>query len=74
VQTFDFSQMRTVVEELTSGIAKELASMRSEFRTEADALAVKLQKLENYQESTPDHNHRTRGRSDGGAANYAGIF
>jgi hypothetical protein len=37
-------------------------------------LAVKLQKLEATQEKTPAHDYRARTRSDGGAANYAGVF
>jgi hypothetical protein len=74
----DFGMLRPLLEEFTTGLGKEMAreftALRTEFRAEADALAVKLQQLEATQENTPAHEYRTRSRSDGQAANYAGVF
>jgi hypothetical protein len=74
VQTFDFGQMRPLFEELGTSFSKAITDLRNEFRADSDALAVKLQQLEATQEQTPAHNYTARSRSDGGAANYAGVF
>jgi hypothetical protein len=53
----DFGMLRPLLEEFTTGLGKEMAkeftALRTEFRAEADALAVKLQQLEATQENTP---------------------
>jgi hypothetical protein len=53
----DFALLRPVLAEFATGIAsamaKEMASLRQEFRTEADALALQVHKLEAAQETTP---------------------
>jgi hypothetical protein len=59
---------------IASAMAKEMASLRQEFRTEADALALQVHKLEAAQETTPAQSYRARSRSDGQSAAYAGIF
>lgn len=71
---FDFTQLRPMFEEFGAGLAKEFAGLRTEFRAEADALAVKVQKLEAEQENTPGQAYRARSRSDGAAAAYADVF
>lgn len=71
---FDFTQLRPMFEEFGAGLAKEFAGLRTEFRAEADALAVKVQKLEAERENTPGHGYRVRSRSDGAAAAYADVF
>jgi hypothetical protein len=74
----DFALLRPVLAEFATGIAsamaKEMASLRQEFRTEADALALQVHKLEAAQETTPAQSYRARSRSDGQSAAYAGIF
>jgi Phage capsid scaffolding protein (GPO) serine peptidase. len=74
VQTFDFSQMRPLFEEMGTSFSKAIIDLRKEFRADSDALAVKLQQLEATQEKTPAHDYRARPRSDGGATNYADVF
>jgi len=74
VQAFDFGQMRPLFEEMGTSFSKAITDLRNEFRADSDALAVKLQQLEATQEQTPAHNYTARPRSDGGAANYAGVF
>jgi len=71
---FDFAQLRPMFEEFGAGLAKEFAALHTEFRAEADALAVKVQKLEAEQENTPGQAYRARSRSDGAAAAYADVF
>ncbi|MBA4087356.1 MAG: hypothetical protein C0491_06100 [Novosphingobium sp.] len=70
----DFTQLRPLFEDLGKTFATAVDSLRTEFRAEADALAVKLKKVEETQERTPDQNYRQRPISDGKAANYSGIF
>ncbi|NOW46170.1 hypothetical protein FHW96_002328 [Novosphingobium sp. SG751A] len=63
--TFDFSTFRPMFEEFSKSIATSIDGLRSEFRAEADALAVKLKKLEDTQEGTPAHNYTFRPPANG---------
>jgi P2 family phage major capsid protein len=60
----DFALLRPVLAEFATGIAsamaKEMASLRQEFRTEADALALQVHKLEAAQETTPAQSYRAQ--------------
>jgi hypothetical protein len=50
---------------IASAMAKEMASLRQEFRTEADALALQVHKLEAAQETTPAQSYaRAAARTD----------
>jgi len=71
---FDFTQMREFFDGLGQTFATAVDGLRTEFRTEADALAVKLKKIEETQERTPDHNHRARPLSAGGGQGYKAEF
>lgn len=71
---FDFATLRPLFDEFGTTIATAINGLRTEFRAEADALAVKLKKVEETQERTPDQNYRQRPISDGNAGNYSGIF
>lgn len=68
---FDFTQLRPLLEELGTTFSTALGGMRTEFRAEADALAVKLKKLEETQEKTPAGNFQQRPRAAGAHGNYA---
>ncbi|WP_298290407.1 GPO family capsid scaffolding protein [Novosphingobium sp.] len=68
---FDFTQMRELFDGLGQTFATAVDGLRTEFRAEADALAVKLKKIEETQERTPDHNHRARPVASGNNGNYA---
>ncbi len=70
----DFTQLRPLFEEVGTTFATAINDMRTEFRAEADALAVKLKKLEDTQEATPATTFQQRPRANGNAGNYAGIF
>lgn len=70
----DFTQLRPLFEDLGKTFASAVDGLRTEFRAEADALAVKLKKIEETQERTPDQNYRHRPSANGGAGNYSGIF
>jgi hypothetical protein len=74
VAAFDFNQIKPFFTELGTTIATEFGALRTEFRTEVDALGVKFAKLEKEQEEAPDRNFRARPQGNGGAGNYAGIF
>ncbi|NLR72884.1 GPO family capsid scaffolding protein [Novosphingobium sp. ERN07] len=70
----DFTQLRPLFEDLGKTFSTALEGLRTEFRADADALAVKLKKIEEVQERTPDQKYRQRPISDGNATNYSGIF
>lgn len=74
VAAFDFSQIKPFFTELGNTIATEIGALRTELRTEVDALGVKFAKLEKEQEQAPDSRFQKRPPSDGGAGSYAGIF
>lgn len=69
-QSFDFSQMRPLFEDLGKSISTTIDGLRAEFRADADALAVKLKKLEDVQESTVPQTYRARPAANGGS-NFA---
>jgi len=71
---FDFSQLQPLFSDMAKSIAGEISGLRSEFRSEVDALGVKFAKLEKEQEETPARNFRSRPASNGGSGDYAGIF
>jgi len=71
---FDFTQLRPLLEELGTTFSTAINGLRTEFRADADALAVKLKKIEETQERTPDQSYRQRPSANGGAGNYSGIF
>jgi hypothetical protein len=65
--TFDFATFRPIFEDFSKTIATSIDDMRAEFRAEADALAVKLKKLEDAQEGAPAHNYTLRPPANGTA-------
>lgn len=71
---FDFTALRPLLDDMAKTFSTAVEGLRNEFRAEADALAVKLKKVEETQERTPDQNYRQRPISDGNAGNYSGIF
>ncbi|KQM21957.1 GPO family capsid scaffolding protein [Novosphingobium sp. Leaf2] len=73
-QAFDFNAFKALFTAHGEAITNEIGALRTELRTEVDALGVKFAKLEKEQEAAPDRNFRARPISDGGAAGYAGIF
>lgn len=64
--TMDFSAMRPLFEEMGQTFASVVDGLRTEFRAEADAQALKVKKLEDAQEGTPAPNFQRRPISDGG--------
>lgn len=68
---FDFTALRPLFDEFSTTIATAINGLRTEFRAEADALAVKLKKVEETQERTPDQNYRHRPIANGNNGNYA---
>lgn len=68
---FDFAALRPLFDEFGTTIATAINGLRTEFRAEADALAVKLKKVEETQERTPDQNYRQRPIANGSNGNYA---
>ncbi len=71
---FDFTALRPLFDDMAKTFSAAVDGLRTEFRAEADALAVKLKKIEETQERTPDQNYRQRPPANGGAGNYSGIF
>jgi hypothetical protein len=69
--TFDFSQMRPMFLEIGNTFSDAINGLRTEFRADADALAVKLKKLEDVQEGTPAHQFQHRPRAAGAHGSYA---
>lgn len=70
-QAFDFSQMRPLFEEFGQSVATAINGLRTEFRADADALAVKLKKLEDEHEVTPAQSYRQRPPANGSNGNFA---
>lgn len=66
--TLDFSALRGVFEEFGQTVTTAIEGLRSEFRTEADAMALKLKKLEDTQEATPAPHFQRRPIADGNTA------
>lgn len=67
----DFTQLRPLFEDLGTSFSTAINSLRTEFRADADALAVKLKKLEETQEGTPDRSFQQRPRAAGAHGQYA---
>ncbi|MBB3953384.1 GPO family capsid scaffolding protein [Novosphingobium sediminicola] len=65
--TLDFTALRPMFEEMGQTFANAVDGLRSEFRAEADAQALKLKKLEDTQEGTPAPHFQRRPISDGGS-------
>ncbi|MCY1672104.1 GPO family capsid scaffolding protein [Novosphingobium sp. SL115] len=68
---FDFTQLRPLIEDLGNSFNTAINGLRTEFRADADALAVKLKKLEDEAEGTPAPTFRQRPQSTGKNGNYA---
>ncbi|WJS97258.1 GPO family capsid scaffolding protein [Novosphingobium humi] len=66
--TLDFSALRGVFEEFGQTVTTAIEGLRSEFRAEADAMALKLKKLEDTQEATPAPHFQRRPIADGNTA------
>ncbi|WJS98189.1 GPO family capsid scaffolding protein [Novosphingobium humi] len=65
--TLDFSALRGIFEEFGQTVTTSIEGLRTEFRTEADAQALKIKKLEDAQDATPAPQFQRRPVSDGGA-------
>ncbi|WP_337846851.1 GPO family capsid scaffolding protein [Sphingomonas sp.] len=74
VAPFDFSHLRPLLEDMGKQFATGLDGLRNEMRGEVDRLGVQIKKIAEEQETTPAPNFRQRPQSNGGAADYAGIF
>lgn len=72
--TLDIAPLTELLGSFTETIGKEIGALRTEFRSEVDALAIKIGKVEDVRESTPAQEFRQRPKSDGNAGAYAGIF
>ncbi|MFN3456457.1 MAG: GPO family capsid scaffolding protein [Novosphingobium sp.] len=68
---FDFTALRPLFDDMAKTFSTAVDGLRSEFRAEADALAVKLKKVEETHERTPDQNYRQRPIANGNNGNYA---
>lgn len=71
---FDIAPLTEMLGTFTDTVAKEISALRTEFRGEVDALAIKIGKAEEVRETTPAQDFRQRPKSDGNAGAYAGIF
>lgn len=71
---FDIAPLTGLLGSFTETIGKEIGALRTEFRGEVDALAIKIGKAEDLRETTPSQDFRQRPKSDGNAGAYAGIF
>lgn len=68
---FDFTALRPLFDDMAKTFSTAVDGLRTEFRAEADALAVKLNKVEQTQERTPNHDYRHRPIANGNNGNYA---
>ena len=68
---FDFTQLRPLIEELGTSFSTAINGLRTEFRADADALGVKLKKLEETAEKTPAATFQQRPRAAGANGSYA---
>lgn len=68
---FDFTALRPLLDDMAKTFSTAVEGLRNEFRAEADVLAVKLKKVEETQERTPDQNYRQRPIANGNNGNYA---
>lgn len=72
--SFDIAPLTELLGKFTETVGKEIGALRTEFRGEVDALAIKIGKAEDVRETTPAQDFRQRPKSDGNAGAYAGIF
>ena len=63
--TLDFAALRPMFEQIGQTFASAVDGLRQELRTEADAQALKIKKLEDTQEGTPAPHFQRRPISDG---------
>ena len=68
---FDFTQLRPLLDELGTTFSTAINCLRTEFRADADALAVKLKKMEDLQETTPAGTFQQRPRAAGANGSFA---
>lgn len=71
---FDFSQLKPLFADLGQSFSDEIGTLRTELRTEVDAIGVKLSKVEKVQEETPALSFQRRPQGNGNAGSYAGVF
>lgn len=71
---FNVADLAPLFDQFTQTVASEIGSIRTELRTEVDALAVQFSRLKDEQEEAPAQTYQRRPKSDGQAGNYAGIF
>lgn len=67
----DFTAIRPMFEELGQSFSTEVAAIRSEARSEIDALTLRFKKLEDERETTPAHFHQRRPAANGNAGGDA---
>lgn len=65
--TLDFAALRPMFEQFGQTLATSIDGLRSEFRTEADAQALKLKRLEDAQDAAPAPHFQRRPIADGGS-------
>lgn len=65
--TLDFAALRPMFEQFGQTLATSIDTLRTEFRTEADAQALKIKSLEDAQETAPAHQFQRRPIADGGS-------
>jgi len=63
----DFTAIRPMFEELGQSFSAEVSAIRSEARSEIDALTLRFKKLEDERETTPAHFHQRRPAANGNA-------
>lgn len=73
-QALDFAAFKQLFTEHGQAFAAEIGTLRTELRTEVDALGVKFAKLQQEREETPAQNYHRRPASGGTAGRYDGIF
>lgn len=71
---FDFAALKELFTDHGKVIDTAIGSLRTEFRTEVDALSLSFAKLQKEQEQTPDHTYGRRPISGGTAGAYDKIF
>ncbi|GAB7553114.1 hypothetical protein NRB_26200 [Novosphingobium sp. 11B] len=73
-QGFDFAALKQLFADHGKAISDEVGALRTEFRSEVDALGVKFAKLEKEKEDTPSEQYNRRPQSNGNSGRYAGVF
>lgn len=68
---FNVAVFAPLFEQFTQTIAKEIGTLRTEFRTEVDGLAVQFKKLDEEREATPATTYSQRPKANGQNGNYA---